>query len=115
MGWSNYIIIPEFKLAIEVSRYVEDIQEYEKEALYEITEEKDVEDVENVKVRDITVKDLTTLYNAHEIVSSLTGFEIDKLLLFWLQNRGIEYEIKSEFEATADQLKDDGYTVIRRT
>ena len=115
MGWSNYIIIPEFKLAIEVSRYVEDIEEYEKEALYAITEERDVEDVENVKVRDITVKDLTTLYNAHEIVSSLTGFEIDKLLLFWLRNRGIEYEIKSEFEATADQLKDDGFTVIRRT
>lgn len=115
MGWSNYIIIPEFKLAIEVSRYVQDVEEYEKEALYEITEEKDVEDVETVKVRDITVKDLTTLYNAHKIVSSLTGFEIDKLLLFWLQNRGIEYEIKSEFEATADQLKDDGYTVIYRT
>ena len=115
MGWSNYIIIPEFKLAIEVSRNVEDIEEYEKEALYEITEERDVEDVENVKVRDITVKDLTTLYNAHEIVSSLTGFEIDKLLLFWLQNRGIEYKIKSEFEATADQLKDEGYTVIRRS
>lgn len=58
MGWSNYIIIPEFKLAMEVSRYVEDIEEYEKEALYKITEERDVEDVENVKVRDITVKDL---------------------------------------------------------
>ncbi len=115
MGWSNYIIIPEFKLAIEVSRYVEDIEEYEKEALYEITEEKEVEDVENVKVRDITVKNLTTLYNAHKIVSSLTGFEIDKLLLFWLQKRGIEYKIKSEFEATADQLRDEGYTVIRRT
>lgn len=115
MGWSNYIIIPEFKLAIEVSRYVADIEDYEKEALYEITEEEEVEDVENVKVRDITVKDLTTLYNAHEIVSSLTGFEIDKLLLFWLQNRGIEYKIKSEFEATADQLKDDGYTVIHRS
>lgn len=115
MGWSNYIIIPEFKLAMEVSRYVQDIEKYEKDALYKITEERDVEDVENVKVRDITVKDLTTLYNAHEIVNSLTGFEIDKLLLFWLQNRGIEYEIKSEFEATADQLKDEGYTVIRRT
>ncbi|GFO97601.1 hypothetical protein ig2599ANME_1806 [groundwater metagenome] len=115
MGWSNYIIIPEFKLAIEVSRYVEDIEEYEKDALYKITEEKEVEDVENVKVRDITVKDLTTLYNAHEIVSSLTGFEIDKLLLFWLQNRGIEYKIKSEFEASADQLKNEGYTVIHRS
>ena len=115
MGWSNYLIIPEFKLAIEISRYVEDIQEYEKDALYEITGEEEAEDVENIKVRDITVKDLTTLYNAHKIVTSLTGFEIDKLLLFWLQNRGIEYKIKSEFEATADQLKDDSYTVIRRT
>jgi len=115
MGWSNYIIIPEFKLAIEVSRYVADIEEYEKDALYKITGEEEVEDVENVKVHDITVKDLTTLYNAHKIVSSLTGFEIDKLLLFWLQNRGIEYEIKSEFDVTTDQLRDDGYTVIRRT
>ncbi len=115
MGWSNYIIIPEFKLAIEVSRYVEDIEEYEKDALYKITEEDEVEDLENVKVSKITVKDLTTLYNAHKIVSSLTGFEIDKLLLFWLQNRGIEYEIKSEFDVTTDQLKDDGYTVIYRT
>ncbi len=117
MGWSNYIIIPEFKLAIEVSRYVADIEEYEKDALYKITEEEevDVEDVENIKVRDITVKDLTTLYNAHKIVRSLTGFEIDKLLLFWLQNRGIEYEIKSEFDVTTDQLKDEGYNVIYRT
>lgn len=115
MGWSNYIIIPELKIAIEVSRYVEDIEEYEKDALYEITEDKEVEDVENVKVRDITVKDLTTLYNAHEIVSSLTGFEIDKLFLFWLQNRGIEYNIKSESEDTPSKLKDEGYTVIYRT
>ena len=115
MGWSNYIIIPEFKLAIEVSRYMADIEEYEKNALYKITEEDEMEDVENVKVRNITVKDLTTLYNAHKIVSSLTGFEIDKLLLFWLQNRGIEYEIKSEFDVTTDQLKDDGYTVIYRS
>ena len=115
MGWSNYIIIPEFKLAIEVSRYMADIEEYEKNALYKITEEDEMEDVENVKVRNITVKDLTTLYNAHKIVSSLTGFEIDKLLLFWLQNRGIEYEIKSEFDVTTDQLKDEGYNVIYRT
>ncbi len=115
MGWSNYIIIPEFKLAIEVSRYVQDIEEYEKDALNKITGEEEAEDVENVKVRDITVKDLTTLYNAHKIVSSLTGFEIDKLLLFWLQNRGIEYEIKSEFDVITEQLRDDGYTVIRRS
>jgi hypothetical protein len=114
MGWSNYII-PEFKLAIEVSRYVADIEEYEKDSLYKITEERDLEDVENVKVRDITVKDLTTLYNSHEIVSSLTGFEIDKLLLFWLQNRGVEYKIKSEFDITDDQLRDDGFTVICRS
>jgi hypothetical protein len=115
MGWSNYIIIPEFKLAIEVSRYVEDIEKYEKDALYKITGEEEVEEVENVKVSEITVKDLTTLFNSHEIVRSLAGLEIDKLLLFWLQNRGIEYAIKSEFEASADRLKDDGYTVIYRT
>jgi hypothetical protein len=35
MGWSNYIVIPKWRLLIEISRDVDELADYEKTAMGE--------------------------------------------------------------------------------
>jgi len=64
MGWSNFIIIPSLNVAIEVSRDLHDLANYEEKAFdYLTSEEFDEEiDIENRTIRDLTVRDLATLF-----------------------------------------------------
>lgn len=71
-------------------------------------------DISSLKVSDITIKDLCTLASAYENSSSLAFMEVDKLFLYWLKNRDIKYEIKSEFGIDLKKYKEDGYKLIRR-
>lgn len=115
MGWSNYIIVPNMKMAIETSRHVEELEEYKKVALEEAISEApdELAEMDNVKVTEMTLKDLKILYTAHERMLNIAGFDHDKLLLFWLEHRCIDYEIKSQYQIDIEEYKNNGYNIIR--
>ena len=115
MGWTNFIIIPDWKLVIEAHRSVENLEDYIKEALDKlINNNVDIDiDLSDLKVNDITVKDLCGLASAHDNASSLYGLDTDKLFLYWLESKDIEYEIKSEFNIKLEEYTNNGYKIIR--
>lgn len=115
MGWYNFIIIEKFKMIIETNRSVGELEEYIKDAISKIIDndnEIDI-DISDLKVSDITVKDLCTLASAYDNTINLYQLNSDKLFLYWLDSRNIEYEIKSEFQISIEQYEKDGYNVIR--
>lgn len=115
MGWSNFIIIPDMKLVIETNRDVEEFEDYRKRALEDaISEEPDeLAEMDDVKITDMTLRDLKALYTAYERMQAIAGFEYDKLLLFWLDDRNIHYEIKSEHQVDTEEYENNGYHIIR--
>ena len=125
MGWSNYIVIPRWKLLIEVSRDVNDLADYEKAAIDEIIgsdsldfdthfDGEDVVEMGNVPISEITIRDLAELYKRHDIVQSLAGMDYNKLFLYWLKSRGIDFGVKSEYTIDIKEYVKDGYTRIER-
>lgn len=115
MGWSNYIIIEDWKMVIETNRSVEDIEDYISDALDKmIDDDIDIDvNISDLKVNDITIKNLCILASAYDSASSLSQLDTDKLFLYWLKNRDIEYIIKSEFTIDIKEYKKNGYNVIR--
>ena len=111
MGWINYLIIPSWKIAIEMTRHVDELEDYIEEALDEILEMEDIEYMDEVKVKDLTISDLAELYNSHQILSKLVTID-DAIvfLLYFLKKRGIEYEIVSEFEFDKNKYK--GFKIV---
>ena len=115
MGWSNYIIVEDWKIIIETSREVDKLEDYIAESIDKMVNN-DTEDINisDLKVSDITVKDLCVLASDYENASSLAYMETDKLFLFWLESKEIGYEIKSEHGFDFKKYKEDGYKIIRR-
>ena len=116
MGWSNYIIIEELKMIIETNREVGKLEAYIKDSLNKmITDDIDIDvSTSDLKVSDITIKDLCTMASAYENASTLSNIEIDKLFLYWLEGKDIKYEVKSEFNIDLNQYKENGYKIIKR-
>src|SRR3989304_7760938 len=125
MGWSNYIVVSKLKLIIEVIREVSDLEDYEESAIKKAIDEENIDynvyldgdnvvDIGDVPINKITIKDLAELYKRYEIVQSLAGLDFNKLLLFWLKNRDIEFTIKSEHNINMDEFDKEGYLIIRR-
>lgn len=125
MGWSNYIVIPKWKLLIEVSRDVNSIEDYEKIAIDRAIDEDNIDydahvegddriDMGNVPISKITIKDLTELYKCYNIVESLSGMDRNKLLLYWLKGREIEFSVKSEHSIDVEEYIKEGYAKIER-
>lgn len=115
MGWSNYIIVEDWKMIIEISREIDNLEDYITESIDKMVNS-DAEDVNisDLKVSDITVKDLCVLASAYDNASSLAYMETDKLFLYWLETKDIGYEIKSEYGLDLKKYKEDGYKIIRR-
>ena len=115
MGWSNYIIIPSWKIIIETNRNVQDIEDYIKEAIDKMIDYCIDIGVDNsdLKVSDITVKDLCALASAYDNASALSQLDVDKIFLYWLERKNIEYEIKSEYNVDIKQYEENGYNIIR--
>jgi len=119
MGWSNYIIIQKLKLIIETSRNINEIYDFQKKALgYLIDDERTIEleeqDISNINIKNISIKDLAILFSTYEQAEKISGMEEDKFLLYWLGYKNIDYKIISEFEITKDidEYKKT-YTIIR--
>lgn len=116
MGWSNYIIIEDWKMIIETNREVNELETYIKESLDKmIGDDTDIDvSISDLKVSNMTIKDLCALASAYENASSIACMEADKLFLYWLESKDIEYQIKSEFNLDLKKYKEDGYKIIRR-
>ena len=119
MGWSSYIIIPRLKLIVETNREIEDIDFYQKECIDEILDEENIDDgvyadLKNVKIFDITIENLALLYKDHEIMQCIRGIHVDRLFLYWLKVKGIDFDIKSESTIDREKYKSEGYIIIER-
>jgi hypothetical protein len=116
MGWVNYIVIEKLKLAIEISRSVEEISEWETKAIDYLTDEERYDDNEagQVELSKINIDTLTNIYNTYSKASSMAGMYPDKFLLYWLDSRGIEYEVISEYTKNREALISEGYTIVDR-
>jgi len=114
MGWTNFIIIPSFKVAIETSRNINEIYDHEIKALDYLTDEEryDDDDMSDVKLGNLTIKMLSKLVMSYEQSINLAGFESDKFLLYWLTTRNISFDIKSEYNVKRDELREQGYNII---
>ena len=114
MGWSNYIIIPKFKVVIEISRYVDDLPEYIHEAIHKLEDFEPIE--EDIQLRGLTIRVFNKLYNGYEIAETLSCKDDFNIicLLYFLKSYNIEYEIVSEFNIKLEKLKKQGYKIIER-
>jgi hypothetical protein len=125
MGWSNYIVIPKWKLLIEVSRDINELADYEQTAIDKIIDDEnldydthfdgeDVVEMGNVQIGQVTIRDLAELYKRHDIVQSLAGMDYNKLFLYWLKSRGIDFSVQSEYGIDVKEYVKEGYTKIER-
>ena len=125
MGWSNYIIIKKWKILIEVSRDIDDIADYESIAIEKAISENSADermymqgeniiDMGDVAINKITIRDISELYKAYDIVQSISGMSNDKLFLFWLKNRGIDFTVESEHNIDKKEYEKEGYLIIIR-
>ena len=122
MGWTNFIIIPKLKLIIEISRQIDEISDYQKNALNFLTDEERIYEIEEYNIenkysKDLTIKDLTQMFSVYEQANGISGMESDKFFLYWLETKGIEYIIESEFTIKEnnklESYKNEGYTILR--
>ncbi|MBN2459237.1 hypothetical protein JXB28_03045 [Candidatus Woesearchaeota archaeon] len=126
MGWANYIVVPSYKLAFQVSRHTEGLDSFEEETLENIIGLSEFEE-ERVDFRDkklkkdnegklnlsLNIRQLHTLLDAYSHVEQLKSMGSDKLLMYWLKKNRIDYEIISEY-ALAEKKEDyKGWTIVR--
>lgn len=115
MGWSNYVIIPKLKVAIEISRYA-DRENLYMEELEDLLNEVDNFNFEilDKKPQELTLGDLTSLVSLAKKSIVLEEICIDYFLLWWLELRGIKHEVISEFvfDKKKEEFKD--YMVIEK-
>ena len=122
MGWPNYIIIQKLNLIVEISRHTNELHDYQKEALNYLTSEDrlydtdEEQDIGDISVRNLSVKNISLLYNIYEQANKISEMTSDEFFLYWLESKNLKYEIKSEFELSSDkieQYKLEGYTILR--
>ena len=97
----EYLIIPDLKIAIGIND-IEDIEDSEEDAINKILNEDIDDDILDVETNKLTVKDFATFSNIHNLIQSVSGMDSDKMFLYWLRSRNIEYTITSE----KDECKD---------
>jgi ribosome biogenesis GTPase A len=109
----SYLVIEKMKLVVEIAD-IEDIETSEKSALDEMVNEKNIDefdiDIDETEVSDLSFKEATILYKSLDMIKTLLGINTDKLLLYWLTNRDIEYEVESDIDVSKYQR--DGYVIL---
>lgn len=115
MGWSDYVIVEKLRLVVEISRYVTELDDWIKESLdFLIDEENDTIEISEIKVTNLSLKELAVLVMNYDKASPLSGMDYNKLFLYWLKCRGIDYEIESEYSIKLEEYEEKGYLIIRR-
>lgn len=109
----SYLIIENMKLVVEIAD-IDDIESFEKSALDQITNEKNIDefdiDIDETDVSDLTFREAVVLYKAHDIINTISGIKVDKMFLYWLKNRNIEFSIESDIDMAKYQR--DGYVIL---
>jgi hypothetical protein len=121
MGYVNYIIIEELRLIIETQREVDRLDEYVTDALGTMIDAECGEDVGgdfgeigDVKISDLTVRDLSSLYTAYRNAIAIRDMNKDMLLLYWLNYGNISYEISSEYNIDLKEFETKGFVIVTR-
>lgn len=118
MGWVEFIIIPKMKVIIDAGRGLVDIglSESEKQGLKHITDEESIEFIEldQIKIKDLNLKDIKNFIKATDLMNQLSGININKFLLFWLEQRNIDYKIISELSKEWEEFDKTGYVIINK-
>lgn len=111
----SYLVIENMKLVVEIED-IEDLEKFEKNALDEIVDEKSADEfdinIDETEVSDLTFKEAVILYKAHDMIKNILGINADKMLLYWLNNRDIEYSIESDIDISKYQR--DGYVILEK-
>ncbi len=111
----SYLVIENMKLVVEIAE-IEDLETFEKSALDEMIKEKNVDefdiDIDETLVTDLSFKEAAILYKSLDMIKTLLGISPDKMLLYWLKNRDIEYEVESDIDVSKYQR--DGYVILER-
>lgn len=106
MGWINYVIIEAWNIAIEVPRAVTELEDHEKEAMKKALEfECNTQAIKEKNYKDLTLTDLSNMTESLSIAGNFFDMHLEKFLLFFLEDKGIQYEIKSEFDFDAKNSK----------
>lgn len=110
----NYIIIEDLKLLIAIDENIYGIEDFEENALDNIidSDQDDLTDIEGAKIDDLTIKEIGIIASACELVNNLAGLQADKLLLYWLRNKDIDFEISDNVDI--EDYERNGYLIIRK-
>ncbi len=115
MGWSSWIVVDKYKLAVEISRSTEPLNDYEGKSLNELMECGEVDDgnvtVTERQLKDITMGDLSKILKFYDIRDNMYNIHHDKLFMYWLTRRGISYKYLSG-DDKLQYFQDEGYMVI---
>jgi len=121
MGWCNYVLIPKWKIMIEVSRHInEDALEYSYEQFNKLSD--DIEEfgedviwkIPEKRLKELKVIDITRLYEIADKSVASYPENRDYLLLYWLKSMGIEFEIRDEFQVNEDKDKYKNWKILSR-
>lgn len=111
----SYLVIENMKLVVEIAD-IEDMETFEKDALDNMVSEKNADEfdinIDETEVSELTFGEAVVLYKAHDMIKTLLGINVDKMLLYWLSNRNIEYSIESDIDVSAYQR--DGYVILEK-
>lgn len=112
MSWNEFIVIPNWKVIIEVQRGIQDgLMQYQKEALDKITEE--FVDLLDITVKNLNVQDIGTFAKIITHTNNLFEMRKDIFLLYWLDLYKIKYKIYSELDKEYETMDKTGYFVQR--
>lgn len=118
MGWTNFVILPEHKLAIEISRHVSrDDAEFAMETIEKIAGV-DAEEVSNAMEKTlskVTARDFSKMVECSEMLTSISSHldHDDILLILWLLERKEDFSIIIETEFYENKEKYRDYRIIR--
>jgi len=106
-----YIVIHDPKLIIEIDDDA-DLEDSEENALDKIVSEDSdsLEYIGDTRVDDLTIKQTSYLYSAYKTFSDLAGLDIDKLLVYWLKSKNINFEV--EYDIDIKEWQRGGYNII---
>ncbi len=111
----SYLVIENMKLVVEIDD-IGDIDKYENTTMDEMVNGKNADEfdinIDDTEVSDLSFKEAVILYKSHDMIKTLLGIKADKMLLYWLKNRDIEYSIESDIDVSGYQR--DGYVVLER-
>ena len=112
MGWTNYIIIPKLKIAVQVSRWVDDDNEDLYNAIDKLIDHVFNHDLLFESYKDLTLGYLSELIQVYDLARNFEDISINEFFVYWLKKRNIDFEIKTSNEISAEQLRRKGYKVI---